>query len=531
MKDNNHFPSLFSFSLIPFALSGLTIAIAGTHSSGTMAQADYGIEEVTVTARKREENLQQTPVSITAIGGDAISDSAIGSITEIESLSPNLNFTVGTGGGSSSVNAFIRGVGEFDFLLTKDPAVGLYIDGVYMARTFGANMELADIERIEVLRGPQGTLFGKNTIGGAINVVTRKPDDTISYSLEVTRGSHGYRAANAYFQLPLSETLSASLSTIVKKSDGWQQRPGGDAGDDDVSAGRLRLAWTPSEFFESQLSIDAVHQRQNSYPNAMLAWNDNAIFALLQNALLEPCCTPTKDIDGSGAASTQLLRDDLDGSGINWINEWALDTVTVKSVTAYREMEALFGRDGDNSALNYAGDVHDQNHRQFSQELQLSSAAFDEKMQWTAGLYYFSETTRDQTRLVTAEGLHGALAALPQPLLFPGEAIAFDLTVDFDNRQQSDSLAAFFHSSYAFDEQWSLTAGARYTQEEKTFEQSATRIASGLPLLLPDISADNPFATPGEACSDLTPDGSYRCTQQWYEFSPSWAWNTSSTRS
>ena len=133
------------------------------------------LEEVVVTARKRAENLQSTPISITALSGEELARAGINQLTAIERQTPNLNFTVGTGGGSSTVNAFLRGVGESDFILTTDPSVGLYLDGIYLARAFGANMELADVERIEVLRGPQGTLFGKNSIGGAISVITRKP--------------------------------------------------------------------------------------------------------------------------------------------------------------------------------------------------------------------------------------------------------------------------------------------------------------------------------------------------------------------
>lgn len=491
-------------------------------SALAMSSAAHSIvlEEIIVTAQKREQNLQDTPISITALTGQQLRDAAIADVTDVESLTPNLTFTPGTGGGSSTVNAFIRGVGEFDFLLTKDPAVGLYMDGVYIARTFGANMELADIERIEILRGPQGTLFGKNSIGGAINVVTKTPGDNFKYSIAASAGSYGFRGFNAYIEGPLSDNLSASASVIGKWSDGWQSRPGGDAGDDDVKAGRVRLNWSPSENFSSQFSFDGVHQRQNGYPNAMLAWNDSAFFAFLQNLLLDPCCTATTDIDKSGAASAELLHDDLDGFGVNWTNTWSLNPFTVKSITAYREMDALFGRDGDNSALNYAGDVHDESHHQFSQEFQLTGLALDDRLNWTAGLYYFTEDTQDDTTLIVAEGLYDALTALPSPLLFAGENIALDLNVDFDNHQESTSYAAFFHTTYRITDQLNLNLGARYTEEKKDFEQNATRIASGAPLIFPDATVTNPYATPGKSCSDIALDGSFQCEETWSEFSP-----------
>ena len=155
----------------PIAL-GVATALASL--AATAQESPAGLEEVVVTAQRVETDIQKTPVAVTALTGDFLRDYDFRQVTSIEGAAPNLNFAASTGGASSQVSAFIRGVGEFDFLLTTDPAVGLYIDGVYLARTFGANLDLADVERVEVLRGPQGTLFGKNNIGGAINLITRK---------------------------------------------------------------------------------------------------------------------------------------------------------------------------------------------------------------------------------------------------------------------------------------------------------------------------------------------------------------------
>src|SRR4026209_2468642 len=169
----------------------LAVAIAlGTSFTARAQEPQAGLEEVVVTAQRDETDIQKTPVAVTALTGDFLRDYDFRQVTSIEGAAPNLNFAASTGGASSQVSAFIRGVGEFDFLLTTDPAVGLYIDGVYLARTFGSNLDFAEPERAEVRRGPQGTLFGRSNIGGAINVVTRQPEGDGRIRAELEYGSN-----------------------------------------------------------------------------------------------------------------------------------------------------------------------------------------------------------------------------------------------------------------------------------------------------------------------------------------------------
>jgi len=167
-------------------------------SSPTLAQqpdsvvnSEFAADIIVVTARKREESLQEIPISITAVTGVELSERNIKTTAELSQIVPNLS--IGTGnnssGGSSVAQIFLRGVGQNDFLITTDPGVGIYIDGVYYARSVGAVMDLLDLERVEVLRGPQGTLFGRNTIGGAISLVSARPTDEVSGHLELGTGS------------------------------------------------------------------------------------------------------------------------------------------------------------------------------------------------------------------------------------------------------------------------------------------------------------------------------------------------------
>jgi iron complex outermembrane recepter protein len=467
----------------------LICAVSVFPNVGNSAQ----LEEVIVTARKRAENLQQTPIAVTALTGESLAQANISELTAIERQTPNLSFTVGQGGGGSTVNAFIRGVGEGDFIITTDPAVGLYLDGVYLARTFGANMELDDIERIEVLRGPQGTLFGKNSIGGAISVVTRKPTGENTAQIGFTTGSNNHQGLSAYGQTALTDTLAASLSYLQKNADGWQERPGQDAGDINVKTARLILNWAASEQIESTLSLDWVDQDQSGYPNVMLAFNDVAIFSNLWNTLnpTQPCCTPNTDIDRA-ASGGPLPNDRLNGWGVNWTNSWQLDALQLKSITSYREMDALFGRDGDNALFAYVGDVHDQNHEQLSQEFQITGGF--QHLDWVLGAYYFEEESRDDTDLIIIQGI--------------------GTSVSYHNVQNSNSYALYGHLTYALTDKLELLAGLRYTQEEKDFVQSVSSF---------DFSTPYVFPIPGVPVSscDFTVAAAYfDCSQNWSETSP-----------
>ena len=298
----------------PIAL-GVATALASL--AATAQESPAGLEEVVVTAQRVETDIQKTPVAVTALTGDFLRDYDFRQVTSIEGAAPNLNFAASTGGASSQVSAFIRGVGEFDFLLTTDPAVGLYIDGVYLARTFGANLDLADVERVEVLRGPQGTLFGKNNIGGAINLITRRPEGSGRTDAELTGGSYNSWRASIVSDIALGDDVALLLSAAGRKSDGWQDRPGADGGEENRVGARAALRFTPSDSFESTLALDYVDQDQTNYPNNMVVYDGHsanpATFLGLFNGFVSPtnpCCTPNASIDESGVTEGLLPHDD-----------------------------------------------------------------------------------------------------------------------------------------------------------------------------------------------------------------------------
>ncbi|MXO64821.1 TonB-dependent receptor [Altericroceibacterium endophyticum] len=185
-----------------------------------------GIQTIVVTAQKRVENVQDVPIAISAFGGDQLQDRAVGEVSELAALAPNvsLDSSVPFSGSTAVLAAYIRGIGSDDFAFNIDPGVGIYVDGVYLARSVGANQDLLDVERIEILKGPQGTLFGRNTIGGAISIVTRDPADEFRFRGDVTVGSYNRMQGRGSVDIPLTENLYSSLTFNVSSRNGFVKR-------------------------------------------------------------------------------------------------------------------------------------------------------------------------------------------------------------------------------------------------------------------------------------------------------------------
>src|SRR5690606_11083568 len=224
--------------------------------------------EVRVTARRRSEDLQDTPVAVTALSGEALDVRAVRSLDALTQFVPNLQFdgAAPLSGAAYNATAFIRGVGQNDFAIFSDPGVAVYLDGVYLGRSIGGVMDLVDLERVEVLRGPQGTLFGRNTIGGAVNVVTRAPEPSWGGELALTAGNLSRREARVILNVPIDDTLATRLTAATLQRDGYSTRAsdGVSLGDKDTTLARLQTLWRPSERFAAKLALDTTRVRQQS---------------------------------------------------------------------------------------------------------------------------------------------------------------------------------------------------------------------------------------------------------------------------
>ena len=509
---------------------GATIAAL----SAQVAAQSAVLEEIVVTAQKRAENLQEVPVSVTAFSAANLESRSMFNLGNLSSFTPNVDINHGKGdGGSTNAAVFIRGVGQNDFIFPTDPGVGIYLDGVYIARSIGGMLDLADVERIEVLRGPQGTLYGKNTIGGAINVVTSRPSGETSGRVKVTFGERDRQDLEANLSLPLIDNkLYAKLALASKNQDGFSERVSSnlDLGDTNVDAARLGLNWILSEDVSLYLSADASRIRQNGAPGTLLETFDapGGLYGLY-NGLAAPFVGAqlglppgslfddrwvTGDTDKSNG--TGPTEDENDTWGVIATLDWEInENVSFKSITAYREMEATIRTDIDYSPFPIIHTDEEQDQEQFSQEFQLSGDSG--KLHWLVGAYYLTEDISDLNTTLLASGIFDTLNVLPAAVvpLVPGVVCpaappapcaggagnplnaALDLDVRPYTSLDTTNWATFVHLSYALTEQLSLTLGGRYSYEEKEY------------------FIDSVFPSSGNIATPPTKD-----TQDWSKFTP-----------
>ncbi|KRG39607.1 TonB-dependent receptor [Stenotrophomonas pictorum JCM 9942] len=419
------------------------------------------LDEVTVTARRRSESIQDVPVAVSAFGEEQIKDLQASTVEGLQGAVPNMNIAQGRGS-ANSVNVFIRGIGQPDALQTFDPGVGMYVDDVYYSRINGALFSLFDIQQLEVLRGPQGTLYGKNSTGGAIKLTTKNPFDNEGGAVEVTAGDYGRLEGRFYVSGKLSDTVAASIAGAKITNDGYVKDAvtGKHYNDDDTEALRLKLAFKPTDNFSAVLSLDTTRQ------DAALTLG-RPMAPLLQTSLapagvivLQPGETgewnrraQTSFTDGQG----QYLKHSGASLAMDWdINEqWML-----KSISSYRKLKTQSYIDIDASEYEL-GDVLvalDQDQR--SQEFQLH---YDNgsNVHATFGAYYMKENVPSYQEAY-ADDLFS----------FLGAKVPFLRTIRDD--LSTTSTAAFAHLNWEFVPTWTVAAGVRWTKDKKDYERSTS---------------------------------------------------------
>jgi len=447
------------------------------------------LEEVIVTAQRREQTMQEVPMAISAFTGEDLFALQADNLDSLQGAVPNLNLVQGRGS-NSSANVFIRGVGQPDALQSFDPAVGVYLDDVYMSRIQGALFKLYDIERIEVLRGPQGTLYGKNTPGGAIRLITRTPGQEFEAQAGILMGNYNRMQAKAYVSGALSDTFAMGLSVLHDQRDGFVTDPydGNKYNDENTTVVRLKGNWDASDSVNVVFSLDSTREDVEltlGRPEAALLSLD-FIPAI---GWYERLPAPTGEWNFESRTSmTDMGGQTVDHDGghvtINWdINE----NTSFKSITAYRKLETESYIDMDASELE-VGDVYvalDQS--QFSQEFQLLGNNGD-NLNWVAGLYYLNEEVPSDQ-----------VAWADDFLTFALTPVTFTRTITDD--LETKSYAAFGQVDWQFADRWNLGVGIRYTKEEKDYFRT-TSTFSWVPLLNADPSYQ--FTDSG-SWSDWTP--------------------------
>ncbi len=484
--------------------------------AAAQAPTNRGLEEVVVTARKISESIQDVPVAIQAFTGTSLAERGLTDIAEIGNSVSNMEFDSLSpiSGSSNTPNINIRGIGTTDFLLTIDPSVGVYVDGVYVARSVGGLFDLLDLEQVEVLKGPQGTLFGRNTTAGAVLLTTRKPGDETRLGFEIVTGTDSRIDVRVKASGRLSESLSASLAFSTKRQNGYGQRrdffmdnpglgtlaadiaritvydestgallsgnttgmaPGSRIaggitaqpplddrpGNTNTDSARLSLHWRATESISAALAIDYADTAETAPalvlldifyadPTAGGAPNIAGLHGLFGfDALTVPYDERFIIGDNFSTYATGPGFNDSETLGMALTIDADLsESIGFKSISAYRDLDSQFGQDPDHSPFVLDAHTNDFVHEQLSQEIQLIGSGY--RFNWVAGAYLFAEEGVDR---VIVPLLHGLVA------------------LDERNEIYNQAWALFGQGTYDFTDKTSLTAGLRYTDEKKEYDQ------------------------------------------------------------
>lgn len=403
------------------------------------------LESIEVTARRTVENMQRVPLAVTSLGAEDLAERGIQTILEVQQFSPNTTLQESRGT-NSTLTAFIRGVGQEDPLWGYESGVGIYIDDVYIARPQGAVLDILNIQRVEVLRGPQGTLYGKNTVGGALKYVTQRMSGEAELATTVTAGTYGQRDLKLVGQVPVSDELYLGFGYAKLTRDGFGKFLVSDlAGQDtenynkDLQAYRITAEYAPTDNIFVQFGYDKTEDSSNSKGG----------YRLLPSLLTNQAPVPSSIYDSYTSMPTDTK---VETEGLNLTIEWDLNSATtLKSITSQRENYSPVNIDFDNTPLRIFDVPAIYDDEWFTQEFQLNYRA--DNFNVVSGLYYF-----DSESCGTFDAI---LEELGQSIGFPG------LTREVSGCSNSKSTAVYADGTYRFNDQWSLSGGIRYTKDEK----------------------------------------------------------------
>jgi iron complex outermembrane receptor protein len=446
--------ALFLLGIVPAAAAQEEEATTEAQQADEEAQADEAEdelaeafdEEITVTVKRREESIYEVPVAVSAFEGEELIQRGIVDLVDIGKFVPNLNVTGFSAGHTSSANPFIRGIGLQDHLITTDPGVAVYVDGVYLGRQVGQNWNLTNVERIEVLRGPQGTLYGRNSIGGAINIITKQPGSEETSLVTLEAGSRGRWGGNLYTNRRLNERWAMSATGVYTRRDGlgeFRNLPNADVevGELEEIATRVGVRWAPSDRFALVVSGDANQGDGGLRPYTTLIDQvpNGAVFrAGYRNSDLaaDPYDNNTGQIDQTRVSN--------EARGVALTADWAFsDRLRAKVLLNDRHSEYESGLDDDGFLDHFLAFPERGEADQSSAELQLSGerGPFD----FVAGLYWFEEEGENDQR----------------PTVFLGGLGTFTLG------QEVESRAIYGNVGYGLGERTRISGGLRFTQDDK----------------------------------------------------------------
>lgn len=445
---------------IPCTAIGLLVAAAAPAQE---PPATGGIEEVVVTAERRESSLQDTPIAITAMDAQTLTDRGITDLEGIIEATPSMSFTPYPPT-ANTLTLYMRGSGVQDVgQITTDTAVGLYQDGFYISRPQMVTFDLADVERVEVLRGPQGTLYGRNTTGGAVNLISKKPSGEFGVKQEIGFGNSGRFRSLTALDLPRWGGLAAKFTLLRRQQDGYVKNRGSshDFGEEEQTAGRVALRWDTG----TALTADYFYER-GELDSTPLYYTNSALVGII------PGYSDRGRPEGHSYRAIDLPTSPGDFEGHGLTLAWQVnDAITLKSLTGYRDLAVAYSQDYAETFFVGFRSLDDIRSHQFSQELQAVGSAFDGRIDYVAGLYYFEESARHYQNVVITNALPGS-----SPLL---------LETNRSVMAESRSEAAFAQLTWTppvLDDRLGLTFGGRYTKDKRSASRQLLQTFFGFPI-------------------------------------------------
>ena len=464
-------------------------------------EAEAALEEVIVTATRRVVNLQEVDLAISAFTAADLDRMGVNNIERLDLLTPG--FEYGAFGAGNALT--IRGLGRPNFEANTPGAVGVFVDGVYRSRGQQAWLAMLDSERVEITRGPQGTLYGRNTNGGNINIITNKPHDEFDFFGDVEFGNYNSITTRAMVNAPLSDTFQFRGSVLYEEHDGYIENSnsiGTDLLDEEQTYFQGALRWTPNE--DVEIIARAHYWEQGGFGTAFSGhklrnnpgelnsvvefWNfvcDNVFFSPMvfdQPALIGTnACTPGR---GTGIAANDLdpynidydfpARRDVDESGFSLHIDWDLENIRLSSITSYTDYQQFSEGDVDFSAIPTWQALITQDLQAFSQEFHISSIG-SEPLEWLLGFYYFDEDNKEifSDTLTSFPEIFGPGALVDPRLAGIGSSVTTGFTLNFrDSKATTESTAIFGQASYSLSDQVRLTGGVRYTKDDIGYDQT-----------------------------------------------------------
>ncbi|MEP5567816.1 MAG: TonB-dependent receptor [Halioglobus sp.] len=482
------------------ALCACVAAVIAPLTSAPLLAQELVLEEIIVTARKRVESLQETPVAVTALNTEALREAGIRNLSDLNQVVPNIEVAAGNGN-AGIANIYIRGVGQRNSGANIDSGVGIYIDGVYVGRPDGALLDINDVQSVQVLRGPQGTLFGKNTTGGALVFTSNPPVDEFEGLVGVRVGNYDRADADLMLNVPITDNLFTRLSGTHRSRDGYMENVyDGDYYNDENRQSLIwQTRWLVTDDFTLDLNINWAQTDQTARPQKCLpvegydGWqevlfNELAITPATGRELKDFC----RDAAAAGGDDPYTIISDLGGiyevenRGAGLTAEWAIsDDLSFKSITAWRYTEAEQNDELDSTGIPFlhrTNSVHPFSTPgqtdQYSQEIQFTGSAFNDRMQYVAGAYWFSEESDNRRAVAILGPFDPAVGGL-----------FFSNSTGDQKIAKNEAIAVFSQVEWEFNDNWRTTLGVRYTDEEREFTRElylpdpATIDANGGPVV------------------------------------------------